>query len=78
MHKLIAPRTPWHNGKVERSHRNDQRYFYDWETFRSVEDLNQKLARHLIRSNNKPMRTLKDKSPRALLIEKLREQRAKQ
>ena len=29
-HKLIPPRTPWHNGKVERSHRNDQRYFYDW------------------------------------------------
>jgi transposase InsO family protein len=25
-HKLIAPRTPWHNGKVERSHRNDQKY----------------------------------------------------
>lgn len=28
-HKLIPPRTPWHNGKVEQSHRNDQRYFYD-------------------------------------------------
>ncbi len=26
-HVLIPPRTPWHNGKVERSHRNDQRYF---------------------------------------------------
>ncbi len=39
-HKLIPLRTPWHNGKVERSHRNDQRYFYDWETFRSVEELN--------------------------------------
>jgi len=25
-HKLIPPRTPWHNGKVERSHRNDQRF----------------------------------------------------
>ena len=70
-HKLIPPRTPWHNGKVERSHRNDQRYFYDWETFRSVEDLNQKLAQHLIWSNNKPMRTLKNKSPRELLVEKL-------
>ena len=32
-HKLIPPRTPWHNGKVERSHRNYQRYFYDWEHF---------------------------------------------
>ncbi|MCR5781121.1 MAG: DDE-type integrase/transposase/recombinase [Clostridia bacterium] len=70
-HKLIPPRTPWHNGKVERSHRNDQRYFYDWERFRSVEELNQKLARHLIWSNNKPMRTLSDKSPSELLMEKL-------
>ena len=70
-HKLIPPRTPWHNGKVERSHRNDQRYFYDWEKFRSVEDLNQKLAQHLIWSNKKPMRTLKYKSPVVLLQEKL-------
>jgi hypothetical protein len=43
---------------VERSHRNDQRYFYDWEKFSSVEELNQKLSQHLIWSNNKPMRTL--------------------
>ena len=70
-HKLIPPRTPWHNGKVERSHRNDQRYFYDWETFRSVEDLNRKLAVHLIWSNNKPMRTLGNKSPAEMLAERL-------
>lgn len=70
-HKLIPPRTPWHNGKVERSHRNDQRYFYDWETFRSVDDLNRKLEKHLIWSNNKIMRTLGVKSPKQLLAEKL-------
>ena len=69
-HKLIPPRTPWHNGKVERSHRNDQRYFYDWEIFRSVEDLNRKLAEHLAWSNNKPMRTLANKSPLAMLKDK--------
>ena len=57
-HKTIRPRTPWHNGKVERSHRNDQRYFYDWETFRNVDELNEKLEKHLEWSNNKPMRTL--------------------
>ena len=62
-HKLIPPRTPWHNGKVERSHRNDQRYFYDWEMFSNVEELNRKLAEHLEWSNNKPMRTLGGKSP---------------
>ena len=69
-HKLIPPRTPWHNGKVERSHRNDQRYFYDWEAFYSIEDLNRKLAEHLIWSNNKPMRTLGNKSSAELLAAK--------
>lgn len=57
-HKLIKPRTPWHNGKVERSHRSDQRYFYNWETFCDVDDLNRKLAAHLEWSNHKRMRTL--------------------
>ena len=69
-HKLIPPRTPWHNGKVERSHRNDQRYFYDWGAFYSIEDLNRKLAEHLIWSNNKPMRTLGNKSSAELLAAK--------
>lgn len=70
-HILIAPRTPWHNGKVERSHKNDQRYFYEWEKFYSLEDFNQKLAKHLIWSNNKPMRTFGWKSPVDMLREKL-------
>ncbi len=69
-HVLIPPRTPWHNGKVERSHRNDQRYFYNWETFSSVEELNKKLSIHLKWSNNKTMRTLGRKSPIELLAEK--------
>ena len=71
-HVLIPPRTPWHNGKVERSHRNDQRYFYDWETFRSVQELNEKLVVHLKWSNHKPMRTLDGKSPAQMLNEKLK------
>jgi hypothetical protein len=62
-HKLIAPGTPWHNGKVERSHRNDQRYFYDWEKFSDVDELNRKLAAHLIWSNSKAMRTPGRKNP---------------
>ncbi len=70
-HVLIPPRTPWHNGKVERSHRNDQRYFYDWEKFRSAEELNAKLKEHLHWSNNKTMRTLGRKSPIQLVKEKL-------
>lgn len=63
IHKRIPPRTPWHNGKVERSHRNDQRYFYDWEKFADVHELNRKLTTHLNWSNAKPMRTLGGRSP---------------
>ncbi len=71
VHKLIPPRTPWHNGKVERSHRSDQRYFYDWERFSDVDDLNRKLAQHLIWSNHKIMRCLGSKSPAEFLRNKL-------
>jgi transposase InsO family protein len=70
-HKLIPPRTPWHNGKVERSHRSDQRYFYDWDKFGSVQELNEKLREHLRWTNRKTMRTLERKSPLTLLREKL-------
>lgn len=70
-HRLIPPRTPWHNGKVERSHRNDQRYFYDWERFGDVDELNHELREHLEWSNRKPMRTLGGKSPMQRLHEAL-------
>ena len=40
VHKLIPPRTPWHNGKVERYHRNTKHYFCDWEKFSDVQELN--------------------------------------
>ena len=70
-HILIPPRALWHNGKVERSHRNDQRYFYNWETFKTHDELNEKLKKHLEWSNNKIMRTLGKKSPVQLLAEKL-------
>ena len=35
-HKLIRPYTPRHNGKVERSHREDQKHFYDMYRFFSL------------------------------------------
>lgn len=62
-HNLIKPATPWHNGKVERSHRMDQRYFYEWESFRNIDDFNAKLRTHLEWTNTKPMRIFKGKSP---------------
>ena len=62
-HKLIRPRTPWHNGKVERSHRNDQERFYNYLSFYSFTDLQEQMKRYLRRSNNIPMATLGWKSP---------------
>ena len=57
-HKTIRPRTPWHNGKVERSHRNDQERFYNHLKFYSFEDLQVQMKRYLYRSNNIPMSVL--------------------
>ena len=70
-HKLIRPRTPWHNGKVERSHRNDQERFYNYLRFYSFDDLqlqikqygHSPLLRYPYRSNNIPMSVLGWKSP---------------
>lgn len=62
-HKLIRPRTPQHNGKVERSHRNDQERFYNFLNFYSYEDLKTQMKRYLYRSNRIPMQVLGWKSP---------------
>ena len=57
-HKLIRPRTPRHNGKVERSHRNDQQRFYLYLSFYSYNDLLKQMKAYLKRSNNIPMQVL--------------------
>ena len=62
-HKLIKPYTPRHNGKVERSHREDHNKFYSCHKFYSCDDLNKQLKAHLRRSNNRPMRPLGWLSP---------------
>ena len=66
-HKLIRPYTPRHNGKVERSHREDQCLFYDTHSFYSLDDFGGQLAAHQSRTNNRPMRPLKWLSPREVL-----------
>ena len=57
-HHKIRPRTPEHNGKVERSHRNDNERFYSYLKFYSFEDLLEQGKRYLKRSNNIPMAVL--------------------
>lgn len=62
-HHKIRPRTPRHNGKVERSHRNDNERFYSYLSFYSLEDLRNQGERYLKRANNIPMQVLNYKTP---------------
>ena len=66
-HKLIRPYTPRHNGKVERSHREDQKRFYAVRRFFSLADFGGQLAAHQRRSHSRPMRPLAWLSPRQRL-----------
>lgn len=62
-HKLIKPRTPRHNGKVERSHRNDNIRFYQYLKFYSFDDLQVQMKKYLKRSNSIGMTPLKYRTP---------------
>jgi len=70
--KRIKPGTPKHNGKVERSHREDQKLFYS-EMIRlnhlitDENDFKKRLKRHQDRTNNRPMRPLSFLSPKQYL-----------
>lgn len=74
--KRIKPGTPKHNGKVERSHREDQKRLYS-EMIRlnhlitDEESFNKKLKRYQDKSNLRPMRPLGYKSPKQVLEEYL-------
>ena len=67
-HKLIRPYTPRHNGKVERSHRKDNEYFYASHKFYSFEDFRNQLAVRQRQYNNFPMRPLNWHSPKHVLF----------
>lgn len=71
-HKFIRPRTPEHNGKVERSHRIDQERFYRNLSFFSLGDLRAQGARWNRRYNETPRMVLNLRSPNQVEIEKLR------
>ena len=68
-HKLIRPYAPPHNGKVERSHREDQKRFYSCHSFYSLVDFAKQLAVHNRRSNNFPMRPLNWLSPHEFAVQ---------
>ena len=62
-HKLIRPYTPRHNGKVERSRRKDNEYFYASHKFYSFEDFKNQLAVRCRNYNRFPIRPLGWLSP---------------
>ena len=72
-HKLIRPYTPRHNGKVERSHRKDNEYFYATHKFYSFDDFIKQLKVYNYNYNKFPMHPLNWKSPadyiRAFLVD---------
>lgn len=61
-HKLIKPYTPWHNGKVERSHRKDNDWFYT-RKFINYNELKRELSIYARKYNDFPMRPLGWLSP---------------
>ncbi len=68
-HKLIKPKTPKHNGKVERSHRKDQERFYYNKVFCSFEDFKNRLKYWEKEYNNFPMKPLNWLSPNEKYLE---------
>ena len=76
--KRIKPHTPKHNGKVERSHREDQKLFYSeiirtGKLIKDEDDFQKRLKRHQDKMNNRPMRPLNYLSPKQALEEYQRE-----
>ena len=65
-HHKIRPRTPRHNGKVERSHRSDNERFYSTLKFYSFDDLKNQMQRYLRRSNDIPMAVLNYLTPKEM------------
>ena len=66
-HKTIRPYTPRHNGKVERSHRKDNEYFYATHKFYSFEDFQKQLTVRNREYNNFPIRPLNWKTPKSYI-----------
>lgn len=62
-HQLIKPATPWHNGRVERSHRTDDKFFYSRLQFYDLNDLREQGKKWLRRYQNMYQRKYNYLSP---------------
>lgn len=65
----IRPYSPWQNGKVERSHREDGKILYSREVFTSEKELIRKVEEHEKRYNNTAKAVLNFKSPNQVVEE---------
>lgn len=61
-HHTIRPRTPRHNGRIKRSHKNNNERFYNFIAFYSLENLRKQEKQYLKGSNTIPMAILGYKS----------------
>lgn len=69
VHYLIDPGKPSQNGKVERSHREDQEKFYEQLRFKSFEELRYKLRLWNMYYNDLKHCSLNGKTPNQMVVE---------
>lgn len=69
MLRRTRPYSPWQNGKVERSHREDGKILYGREVFTSERQLEEKVAKHERRYNKTAKTVLNFKSPNQVVAE---------
>ena len=69
-HIKTRPYSPWQNGKVERSHREDGRRFYN-RVFKSLDSLIKAHTRYISRGNNVARCVLNFKSPNQIVQQHL-------
>lgn len=65
--KRTRPYSPWQNGKVERSHREDGKILYNCNVFFSLKDLKNKVEKHQNRYNKTAKVALNFLSPNKML-----------
>ena len=76
-HKLTAPYSPWQNGYVERSHREDSEKFYANRRFKSEEEMYKSFERYAKRQNNIAKKVLKFKTANEMLEEYIEKEKVR-
>ena len=76
-HKLTAAYSPWQNGYVERSHREDSEKFYANRRFKSEEEMYKSFERYAKRQNNIAKKVLKFKTENEMLEEYIEKEKAR-